>query len=77
MSEPVHYDYWDEDDIDNNTPKTDFILVSGVFAYSGPETYIFPANKEGNVIGWGEMDGSFRGSIDHEEALTNAGYKVK
>lgn len=55
----------------------EFVAVSAVVAfYSGPETYIFPANSDGKVASWGELDGSFRGSLDHEEALRGAGYEV-
>lgn len=42
----------------------------------GPETYIFPADVDGKVIDWGELDGSFRGALDHEQALNDAGYSV-
>ena len=54
-----------------------YVVVSAVNAtYSGPETYIFGANETGDIIDWGELDGSFRGDLDHEEALRNAGYEV-
>ena len=44
--------------------------------FSGPETYIFGADAEGNVLRWGELEGSFRGDIDHARALRGAGYTV-
>ena len=47
--------------------------------FSGPETYIFPAEKRGDVYeisDWGELDGSYRGGLDHAEALRLAGYEV-
>lgn len=40
------------------------------------ETYIFPATKDGGVADWGELDGSMKGTLDHAEALANAGYEV-
>ena len=40
------------------------------------ETYIFPADEDGNVLDWGELEGSYRGGMDHEEALHNAGYEI-
>ncbi|QOI66975.1 hypothetical protein SEA_GARDENSTATE_63 [Microbacterium phage GardenState] len=52
------------------------VVVSGVFAYSGPETYIFPADEEGNVLDWMELPGSFQGDIDHERALRDAGFTI-
>lgn len=55
----------------------DLVIVSAVVVmFSGPETYIFPADESGEVTDWGEMDGSFRGELDHEQALSNAGYEV-
>ena len=54
-----------------------FVIVSAVMAmFSGPETYIFPATKDGKIANWGELPGSFRGALDHNEALENAGYTV-
>ena len=67
LSEPVTFD-------DDHT--TDYIVVSAsVVPFSGPETYIFPANKNGNVIHWCELDGSYRGGLDHAKALVNGGYE--
>jgi len=63
------------------TPPLDgaeYVVVSAVVPFfSGPETYIFPSNKKGEVESWmEEMEGSFRGALDHVEALGNAGYEV-
>lgn len=56
----------------------EYVIVSAVVAmFSGPETYIFPADPEGEVTGWGELEGSFRGGLDHVEALEGAGYVVE
>ena len=56
----------------------EFVVVSGVSVpYSGPETYIFPADEEGIIIDFGELDGSFRGAIDINEALRGVGYEVE
>lgn len=53
------------------------VVVSAVIAmFSGPETYIFPADRDGEVVSWGEMEGSYRGGLDHEQALQNAGYRL-
>ena len=40
------------------------------------ETYIFPADKDGEITDWGELPGSIKGTTDHEEALQEAGYEV-
>ena len=75
LSEPVTFDYeWDKD---RDTKNTNYVVVSEAnIPYSGPETHIFPADKEGEVISWLELKGSFRGELNHERALQNAGYEV-
>lgn len=56
---------------------TEYVIVSAVTVeYSGPETYIFPANQKGKVSSWEELRGSYRGGLDHAEALRRAGYTV-
>lgn len=58
-------------------PPTEYVWVSATYAtYTGAETYIFACDSAGNVTNWSELDGSFRGGIDHEGALENAGYTV-
>lgn len=55
----------------------EYVWVSAtVVPYTGPETYIFPSDADGNVLDWGELDGSYRGGLDHAEALRGAGYEV-
>lgn len=55
----------------------EFVVVSAVnVPSSGPETYIFGADKEGRIVDWSELDGSFRGGLDHVAALENAGYEI-
>ena len=55
----------------------DHIIVSAANCmFTGPETYIFPADKNGNVIDWGELEGSQRGALDHESILIDAGYAI-
>ena len=76
LSEPIEYDKpWDE-----TCPfakETKFVVVSATIVSTKPETYIFAANKDGRVIDWGELDGSYQGGLSHEEALTGAGYLVE
>ena len=69
---------WTEYDVDREREHaTDHVIVSAVVAmFSGPETYIFPANDKGEITDWGELDGSFKGDLDHAQALRNAGYEV-
>jgi len=57
---------------------SEYVCVSAVNAmFGGPETYIFSCTKEGHITGWGELTGSFRGELNHEKALKNAGYEIK
>lgn len=54
----------------------EYVVVSGISNNWGTETYIFPADASGEITDWGELYGSFKGSIDHAEALRGAGYEV-
>jgi hypothetical protein len=55
----------------------DFVVVSATVAlYSGPETYIFGADSNGEILKWLELPGSYRGGLSHETALWNAGYAI-
>lgn len=69
LEPPLSYYNRDED------LEAEYVLVSAVIApFSGPETYIFPCDSEGNVKSWGELKGSYRGGLNHGEALRGAGY---
>jgi len=54
--------------------ETNFVVVS--YLPDIPETYMFPSDSEGNVIDWGELDGSQKGDIPHSFVLREAGYEV-
>lgn len=51
--------------------------VASAFDTGLPETYLFGAEADGKVISYSELDGSFRGSVDHDEAIRSAGYEVE
>lgn len=74
LTTPIIKEGWDEED----PPQTyKYVVVSAtVVMFSGPETYIFGADKDGKVLDWCELNGSFRGGLDHTKALENAGYEV-
>ena len=56
----------------------EYVVVSAVtVAYSGPETYVFGVNEQGEVLNRIEQEGSYRGGLDHAEALRRAGYEVE
>lgn len=52
------------------------VVVSAVVFADGLETYIFAADENGEITEWGELEGSFRGDLDHVRALKKAGYRV-
>jgi len=62
---------------DYDDKEHEFVIVSAAIApYSGPETYVFPADANGNIISWGEMPASQRGTLSHKLVLTEAGYMI-
>jgi hypothetical protein len=68
LSEPVSYE---------EGKTTDRVITSATSVmFTGAETYIFPANAGGVVIDWLEMPGSFRGALNHEAAITRAGWEI-
>lgn len=72
LNPPMPAPDWDED-----ANPAEYVIVSAVIAmFSGPETYIFPSDENGNIIDWGELNGSYRGGLCHERALERAGYEV-
>lgn len=68
-----------EDRGDGPVPTFEHVAVSAAVVPfgSGPETYIFGCDSEGRDIDFAELDGSFRGGLDHAQALRNAGYEIK
>jgi hypothetical protein len=62
---------------DNDRQEFDYVVVSSaVVPFSGPETYIFGADKDGKVLNWSELPGSRRGSYSHADVLREAGYEA-
>lgn len=44
--------------------------------YSGPETYLFVCDQEGEVLDWLELPGSQKGILDVGRVLIDAGLRV-
>ena len=66
-----------EDDEDSKAESYEYVVVSAaVVPFSGPETYLFPSNAQGEVIDWGELPGSYKGELSHAGALQRAGYRI-
>lgn len=56
----------------------EFVIASASKAmFTGPETYIFPADADGEVVSWAEMEGSYRGGLSHAKAFAGAGYSIE
>lgn len=53
----------------------EFVVVSAVCGWAH-ETYLFPADADGNITNWGELDGSTKNTTSHAEAIQNAGYAI-
>lgn len=47
------------------------------YSRTDSETFIFGANGAGEIIDWGELEGSYQGGSDHARALRNAGYEIE
>lgn len=76
ITPPVIYTEWNEDDGEIDL-EAEYVITSATVAlFSGPETYIFPADSEGNVLNWMELPGSYRGAMDHEFAISQIGSRI-
>lgn len=77
LDPPLATNVWDWRKRADGTRLLTHVIVSAtIVPYGGPETYIFPASAEGEVTDWGELEGSYRGGLDHAEALAGAGYEI-
>lgn len=63
---------------DDGEPDTStYVRVSAAnVPFGGPETYIFASDDQGAVTNWSELEGSYKGGLDHVAALAGAGYEV-
>lgn len=76
LSDPMSYE-------DNGIIKKTLDIVVSATEAPDPnnkqfikQTYIFPADENGNILSMEELEGSMDGTLDHEEALKNAGYET-
>jgi hypothetical protein len=72
LSTPLIHEGYD----DVQTNHSYVVVSSAHVPFSGPETYIFGANKHGEVVNWSELEGSRRGVYSHADVLRKAGYEV-
>ena len=59
--------------VDDDGESHEYVVVSAVTGWF-EETYIFPADENGRITDWGELEGSTGGIYDHAGALGAAGY---
>ncbi len=70
------------DRVFNGARWVEYILVSAAVVpehlstFNGPEVLIFVANYNGSILSKVDLPGSYRGGLDHAEALRRAGYEV-
>lgn len=62
------------------TPKIDghkYVITSATqVEFTGPETYMFGADENGEIVDWCELPASYRGELNHKKCFENIGYKV-
>lgn len=77
LSTPVNYSEYGADS-QSAVMRTEYVLVVTVCSetFSLAETLIYPANENGRFLSRVELPGSYRGGLDHAEALRRAGYTV-
>lgn len=62
---------------DWNDNEVRHVVVSATFVTGfGCETYIFGSDETAENINYCELNGSFKGRVDHAQALRNAGYTI-
>ena len=72
LSEPVNAGWGEE----GKTTEYVVTSASNMVFLDEPETYIFPSDSDGEITEWSEMDGSYRGGLDHEQAIRGAGWEI-
>ena len=78
LTPPMRAKRWSDEAEEYVDVHYEHVVVSAVFSlFSGPETYVFGASADGEIVNLMEQDGSFEGGLDHAEALRRAGYEVR
>lgn len=55
----------------------EYVVISATVAYSGPETFIFGSDSQGNVDDFEELPGSRKGTLSHSKILEELGYNIE
>ena len=56
---------------------TEYVVVSGCVVMGEPEVYVFKSTETADITSWSEIDGSQRGTLDHEVALHDLGRPLR
>ncbi len=67
LSPPIKDEY--------NETEHEYVISSAVNGWVY-ETYLFPSNENGEIVSWGELDGSEQGVCDVERPIHNLGYQI-
>lgn len=65
LSEPYAVRDWD----DSEKVTVEHVVTSATTVLGTPETYVFPSDENGDIVEWGELPGSFKGALDHDQAI--------
>lgn len=56
----------------------EYIVASAAnVPYSGAEVYLFPADRDGEITDWVNLDGSERGTLNIDRVLHKIGYEIE
>lgn len=76
LSEEVGYS-WHHFDTDQDIYEmTNYVIISGISNVWGTETFIFPANAEGEIVDWKQLDGSLYGINSIDEVIRRNGWEL-
>ena len=73
VNPPIREEGWGEEDA---VQLHHYVIASAVDSMFGVETYLFPADGDGEITSWGELEGSMKGVVSHSAVFDNIGYDV-
>lgn len=76
LSEEVAYSWWDFYTDEDRYETTKYVIISGISNLWGTETFIFPANAEGEIVDWKQLDGSLYGMNSIDEVIRRNGWEL-
>jgi hypothetical protein len=63
--------------INDDGDTTLYVVISTVTVFGVVETFAFPANSDGMVTSYIELEGSMKGTGDHEEVISAMGITIR